>query len=454
MYLRIRNPGVADYQAMSILGVSTTRYNNLDGSIGTFGSGLIHAIRTFLHAGITPYIITGNLHMEFGTKVISVDNRPYKKITVKYSGKTQDGRTKNDSEEWNISTDWGTADWTQTTMALREVVSNAIDGSLAAGKDYKAVEMDIVDEVRAKANHTAVFLPITPDITMAWQFVSKQFLHFSEPHLLNKSILPRKDNSDKAVFYKKGVLVACGHETSCFNYNFQNLRLDESRNATDTSVRVEAAKVLSREATVDELAHMLKKCSTDINCDIFERYISSYDYIVTPSFKERLTAAFKKAFGEMSVAGEGKTLIDEFARRKGYHCATLPRNLYSLCQACGVLTVYEICEGLNKEGLEEFPPTADMVASLKKVWNMLESFGLTQAKLCPPIKSFAPIMSGEAQTFGLWKNNIVYIHNSITAGPLMDKVVLEELSHCITGAGDVSRDLQDFLFNLIVKIAF
>jgi hypothetical protein len=155
----IRNEGVADSAAFTILGVSTSRYHPRHGLIGQFGSGSKHAIALFLRFGINPVISTGNLLMEFFTRPKFIGGQQFDQVCVKYSGKDIEGNSKTATEDLGWTLQWGTQDWTQLAMAFREVVSNAIDGSiLLMGKSYKDVEFKVKDKPRAKAGHTAVYL--------------------------------------------------------------------------------------------------------------------------------------------------------------------------------------------------------------------------------------------------------------------------------------------------------
>jgi hypothetical protein len=105
---------------------------------------------------------------------------------------------------------------------------------------------------------------------------------------------------------------------------------------------------------------------------------------------------------------------------------------------------------------ETFPPSGNVVGVLNVIWDLIEKHGLTAGKSIPAAKLFTPIMKGGSQKLGQYKNNTVYIHTDMAEdrGPMLLQTMLEEVVHHVTGAGDGSRDLQDFLFRLVVSLAF
>lgn len=120
----IRNPGVADAAAFTLLGASTTRNAGVNGTIGMFGSGSKYSIAKLLRDSVNPVIICGNLKMEFYTKPRNVGGQQFNQICLKYSGKDLEGNSKTSNEDLNITTEWGVQDWTNIVMAVREFVAN------------------------------------------------------------------------------------------------------------------------------------------------------------------------------------------------------------------------------------------------------------------------------------------------------------------------------------------
>ena len=77
-------------------------------------------------------------------------------------------------------------------------------------------------QVRAKKDHTRVFLPLNAEVLEFYNNLGKWFLHFSEPESLSKAILPKKNRNlgdrKAAVIYRRGVRVRefeCSDQNAC-----------------------------------------------------------------------------------------------------------------------------------------------------------------------------------------------------------------------------------------------
>lgn len=467
-YLMIRNPGDADPAAFTLLGVSTTRYAGVSGTIGQYGSGSKNALAKFLRENINPVIVPGNLKMEFFSKPKLVSGQTFNQVCVKYSGKDLDGTNRSSTEDLGFTLEWGVQDWTKIAMAFREFVSNAIDGAALdrqrygctdTSAAYKDVEFEVVDKPRAKAGYTAIFLPLTPEIQECWKQLGTLFLHYSQPHLLNSKILPKLSTGKNVLIYKKGVLVSRVEEESVFDYNLgDELSLDESRNAQVWDVRYACSKAISS-AESGDLVKILKAQidGRKVFESKFETNYINNDYDnkeVKEKRAEKFKAAFKIVAGNHAVLVSGKKAVSDFVQKKGFEPVKIEGNWFQTLQQLGIETEDNVLEGLERDGMEISEPTADMILAVDKVWSFLDSCQLLNGREKPPVKGFTSVMSGEAQTMGLWKDGTVYLHTDLAMGSMLLKVALEECVHCVTGAGDMSRDLQDYLFRLIIKMWF
>ena len=151
---------------------------------------------------------------------------------------------------------YGEKDWNEIALALREFVSNAIDRSIAREHgDWRSVKIEIVDEnrVRAKRDHTRVFLPLTPEVLDFYNALVKWFLHFSEPQSLDKAILPkanRQSRRPQGGGYLPSWRLVCGSSSPwrrnrCSTTTLNNLTIDEARKASDWDVRHHCGQALA-----------------------------------------------------------------------------------------------------------------------------------------------------------------------------------------------------------------
>lgn len=462
-YLAIRNPGVADYRGFTLLGVSTTRNAGYNGTIGQFGSGSKLATALLLRHNIEPVVVCGNLKMTFSIKEQVIKGQTFRQVCVKYAGTDLEGASKTSTDELGFTLEWGMQDWTLPAMALREFYANAIDGSIVAGGGYKSVKVELVDAVRAKNGHTTVFLPYTEEVRRMHNNLPLMFLHVDQPELLNTRCLPKRNpTEEKVLIYKKGVLVAYVPGKSIFDYNLgDELTLDESRNAHDWDVKYSVAKGLQNE-TADNLATIIKGVVADK--DVWEGKLDSNylqcDSYATTEIKEKKKTAFQDAWvkvaGPKGVVTSGSVALSSFVTEKGFTPVHVSEDWAKALESYDVPSETKVLSRNELDGKILSDPTQDMINCTKQVWTLFEAFNLTNNKPMPNVKGFMSIMDGCSQTMGYFipGGDTIYLHTSLGVGRMMFKVALEEIVHYTTGSDDKSRDIQDFLFNLVTEMAF
>lgn len=443
-----QNPGVADPTGFTLLGSSGSRGNG--NMIGMFGSGSKYAVATLLRNDIKPIIITGNLRMDFNTKGVMSCGKAVKQIVVEYSGKDIEGKTNNRTEARDMTTDWGIADWTKPSMGLREFISNAIDGAIASGKSYKDVVMTFVEKPRAKAGHTSVFVPVNNQVMDAFNEIKESFLHFTNDKLLNETFLPKQRDEATLLSYKKGVLVNTKKTRSLFDYNFNDtLRLDESRNADYHDIET-AAMYAWLKAPKDKIGVFLDSVQKDKEGKLFESKLSSYGFYSTSEnekYFKNWRDTFSTLYGEQAVVSQDN-ILNEFVRKKGFIPVVMPAAVYRILDKCGVKTEKSVLSAMEVAGRTISDSTPAMIAAVDKVWALLEKYKMVNGRTKPQVKGFNEVMNAGSQCSGEYSDGIVYLHENLGGRDLL-KVALEECVHHTTGAGDLSRDLQDYCFNLI-----
>lgn len=481
-FLKVENIGVAPEEGFTVFGISLADTSNNSGVIGQFGSGNKHGVAVLLRNELSPVVFAGSLKLEFGTRPQTVsDNhasKEFSRVVVKYGGTDPiTGASRSSTEDLGFVLDYGRQDWGEVALALREFVSNAIDRSIREVGDWSTVKVEIVTEaqVRAKSGYTRVFVPLNADVLEFYNNLGKWFLHFSEPESLKKAILPKANRNlgdrSAAVIYRRGVRVRefqASDTESLFDYNLDDLRIDESRQASDWDVKHGAGKALadSDKATLAILFDRL------LNSDRPAWEFSFDHYSMQPSYGDGTDAVarrqknWQEAFSQ--VAGgdgvlTGKGTVDQL-ERKGFVPVVAPENLVSAAASYGVQTSATVLSVDELSGREITDATPDAQAAVDLVWELLEEIGLTNGKEKPPVRCFASILDGGVMLNGYFRDDTVFIHRDLggsgseVAGrnALSDrlvKVALEELAHYVTGAGDNSRDFQDFVLEVAVKLA-
>ena len=482
-YLRIENPGVAPADAFTVLGVSMADQSNNAGMIGQFGSGSKHSIALLLRNELQPIVFAGNLKLEFSTRpqvvTDSQASKRFERVVVKYGGTDVNGVNRSSTEDLGFVLDFGQLDWNDVAMGLREFVSNAIDRSIREKGDWSGVVVDVVGEsqVRAKAGYTRVFVPLTPEVLAFYNNLGKWFLHFSEPENLGKAILPKSNRNlgdrKAAVIYRRGVRVRefeSSDTESLFDYNLDNLTIDESRKASDWDVKHHSGKSLSNS-------------DSKTLAILFERLLTSeksywefgFDlYSLEPAYNEtsESIANRKKAWQDAfeAIAGEDSVLTSKATvnqlERKGYKPVVAPESLISAAGLYGVKTASKVLSSDELSGREITNATPDAQAAVDYIWELIEEVGLTSGKNKPEVRSFSSILDAGTMLNGYYRDQIVYINRDLAGGDasllagsnaLSDrllKVALEEIAHYATnGATDNSRDFQDYVLEVAVRLA-
>lgn len=482
-YLKIENPGVVPADAITTLGVSMADTSSNTGMIGQFGSGSKHSIALLLRYELQPVVFAGTLRLEFSTRSQVVSDaqatKQFQRVVVKYGGVDPvTGSSRSSTEDLGFVLDFGRLDWDDVAMALREFVSNAIDRSIRETGNWRGVTVEVVGEnqVRARAGYTRVFVPLTPDVLQFHNDLGKWFLHFSEPASLDKNILPKANrnlgNRKAAVIYRRGVRVRefeSSDQASLFDYNLNDLKIDESRKASDWDVKHHAGKSLA-DADSKTLAILFDRLLNGTN----SAWEFSFDnYSLQPSYGDdtevitRRQKAWREAFdliaGEESVLS-GKGTANQL-ERKGYKPVIAPESLISAAGMYGVRTSSSVLSTDELSGREITEATPDAQAAVEYVWSRIEEIGLTNGKEKPLVRSFHSILDAGTMLNGYYRDEVVYIHRDLGnagsavggADALSDrllKVALEEVAHYATnGATDNSRDFQDYLLEVAVKLA-
>ena len=270
-YLKIENPGVCPTEGFILLGATSKRLADNDSpyTIGQFGSGNKHAVNVLLRAKVYPIVFCGNHRLEYGTKPGKMKalegDAAYNRVIVKHGGTDEDGASVTYTEELSQTDEYGILDWSHLGMAFREFVSNAIDAAIAVNRQangnakwpWQGVTVELVPEekVRAKRGWTRVFVPAdNEEVIRFFANLGKWFLHFSEPEAITQAILRKTSrNLDPAcrtaVIYRRGVKVReidPYAAESIYDYNLNDLRVDESRNVDDYQCRNAAARAMAK----------------------------------------------------------------------------------------------------------------------------------------------------------------------------------------------------------------
>lgn len=475
--LLIQNPGEAPTEGFTLLGVSTTRNCGVQGVIGQFGSGTKHAVNVLLRAGLRVIVYCGKTRMEFKTREDVVKDglvdQSVQRVYVQFSGSS----TKKVDLGWVL--DFGAVDWIEVGMAVREFISNAIDRTLreesgqfeAAIREGRLAVRKVpatAAEIRAKTGFTRVYITSSPEIDRYLEELPRRFIHFSaNPSDVQKRLLPKAnrnltDGRRSVMVYREGVFVREMAEqvtASLYDYNFKGseIHIDESRNSSEFAVKAACAVAL-KGADADELVPVfrsLTEMEETFESQLDPHYLCpTYD---TPSQQHQRNwqAAWQAVAGE-SVMCEPTAHQATFVQRKGKVAKTVQSGGWvQAAERFGIETSAKVLTSSEVVGREPAPVTPAVEKAVETVWSWLVSLGMTSNREIPVVECYRELTNAEADTFGYYYDGVVHIREDVASGDnkLLLKTVFEEVVHHVTQAGDNSRDVQNFLIDMVVEIA-
>lgn len=473
--LLVQNPGEAPVEGFTLLGVSTTRDCGVDGTVGQFGSGTKHAVNVLLRAGLSVTVYSGRTKMEFMTRADQVNDGLVTKTVQRVYAQFGGTSTKKVDLGWVL--DFGAVDWTEIGMAVREFVSNAIDRTVreesgqfeaAIREGRLSVRKVSEPDVRAKTGYTRVFITMNDEISRYLEELPKRFLHWSDqPSSVKQSLLPKTqrnltEGKNTAMIYREGVFVRelAGQEaTSLYDYNFRanEIHIDECRNSNEYAVRAACARAL-RGAEADELVSVFRSLTA-----MEPTFESKFDpHYLCPAYETpqaEQKANWQKAW--QAVAGEA-VMCEPTAQqamlvqRKGREAQTVSESGWAqAAERFGIETSAKVLTASEVTGRESCPVTPAAKRAVETVWSWIASLGMANGREMPDAACFRDLTNAETDVMGYYCNETVHFREDIASGDnkYLLKTALEEVIHHVTQAGDNSRDVQNFLIDMIVEIA-
>jgi hypothetical protein len=457
-YWKVENTGHLDPNSIFLFGCSNKDKSEDPRTIGLFGSGSKNMISLFIRNGIFPVIFSGKLRIEYKVKPIFISGVMHQQIFAQLKGVDENGKTVNREEDLKLTTNFGKQDWKNVTMGVREIVSNGLDALFDQGKNHKDLKIELVDEaqVRAKNNHTRVFLPASsPEINYYFMNLGENFLHFSEVakeleegvQIIEKS--KRSEEVHEAKMYRRGVFVrkmTRGNMPALFDYNLNNIQLDESRTINDYAALSESARALSN-ASENILVKYFQSFDSGQNYleHHFDPYYLSSNYgVAYPEQRAaRWRSAWVKAHGDAVVVttDHGKSICE----RKGIKTVRIPAQLQDTFNKFEIKNELNVLNEFEQNDLTLSEATDDVIKIADFIWDYLQSKNRTNGKNKPTFKTFTKGMNAGSITFGFYKNNVVAINSIIAEGVSLNLIttVLEEIIHHTSGSMDETRDFQD-----------
>ena len=271
-YIKIANEsGFVSRIALEKLGLSTKR-NDPD-TIGQFGSGIKYAPIAALRMGLNwvftgedekgPYILKYGVENEDGVDCIFYDYGDYEKSS-------------------SFTVDAGVLSWENPFQIYREAIANAMDEAYTSDGDWYRSIVEEKDVVHNKGEF-AVYITASPLMMAIYNDHDKYFLENRE------SVYEKKSSYASVKFYKpynkqmhvysKQVMVYENEDhQSMFDYEIQNLKLNEMRTVSDEfSMQFKIAESVCECNDINIAKDMIKMSNSDKAYFEFELSTSFHD---------------------------------------------------------------------------------------------------------------------------------------------------------------------------------
>jgi len=203
-YLKIKNNGIMEPQALTLMGASSKVNDNT--KIGMFGSGNKYAISYLMRNNIELQIFAGKEKIDIKTKRETFREQSFDVIYI-------------NGEKTSITTTMG-KDW-ELWHALREIYCNSID--------EEGEEIGAVDKIDPIDNETHFYIKITPEIE---EFMLSFDSYFStQKKVIEETSIGKLfiSSSKTANIYRKGIRCYDTHNESKYDYDFNDIQINESR---------------------------------------------------------------------------------------------------------------------------------------------------------------------------------------------------------------------------------
>lgn len=407
------NKGTIEHDAFHLLGATSKRED--DTKIGYFGSGLKYAIAWMLRNSISFKVFSNAKEVKFDVKETEFRGKKIGVITV-------------DGKKTSLTTDLG-PDWTGW-FALREIICNALDEeggtygftstAMQPAKDMTFFLIDWNDE----------FSDFVKNETKYFSFKRNDIL--CEVPMLGK-IYPTFGAGEGLVVYRKGIQCYDSDQKCLFNYDFDDIEINESRVIKNTwQLRYDAFRLLNS-ADVATKRSFIERLKSDVyewslgipmSCPLADDWLQAMEgYLVAPTW---IPSAYLKDIDLSSLRLLPDWLFEAFENK---FQGKLPR-LHKFSQ-----------------GRAEVEPDPYQLQLLDRAKEIITQVGL---KVTFPVK-FAIFRS--ALQMGEAHENTIYISPACIDSGLFETAatLLEEQFHLESNLGDETRGFQNFVFNKFLR---
>lgn len=331
-FVRIQNRGELPLWGLRLMGLSQKDSSK----IGRFGTGLKEAIALCVREGINIIVFSGTCRIEFEAR--DMDGSGHDEICFRLSAP----RGSFAAGEWyglGLHPNLGHHDWNSPWQVLREFMCNAVDASGTQDLHYDLTS----EEPNGVVGATRVYVQRTPGIARAFSQLEQRILFLGErPEAIEVPVahgrLLTKRGVGSVQIFHRGVWVmeAIGQSPSLYDYEFDALKLNESRSADWYEVQHSIARILAT-APVSVAANLLTQI-LKLGREVYEqRCLITASHFADVQSGVGWVSAFHEVFGRSAVVCPNDLSIFRRALEQGLDPVVVKDpGLMSLLRAVGV----------------------------------------------------------------------------------------------------------------------
>jgi hypothetical protein len=231
-----------------------------------------------------------------------------------------------------------------------------------------------------------------------------------------------------------------------FDYNINDLTIDECRNCDDWSVKYSATKALAATKDKNVVNAYMYAIAEENQKDYWE--FGFDDCYMDVDDKELWQESYKTIYGDAILTDEKSK---ERVKKKGYNTLTVRDSLFKVLSKAGIKSFKDVLSQNEAEGLTEVEVPPNFISQFNSIWSFLERSHLTNNKPQCEIGCFAGLVRESSTIMGFYQEGKIYLKNTLGGGELF-KTIVEEIGHYITLSTDFSRDMQEFMLDVILAM--
>lgn len=414
-YVCFENEGEVPINAFKLLGASTKRDD--ESKIGFFGTGLKYAVAVLLREGVDFKIFSGEKEVVISTRKTKFINEDVHVMTV-------------NGEKTSITLDAG-IDW-EPWFAIREIYSNTLD------ENGKMTQNAKVEPVKGK---TRIFVDIeNPSLSELFKNWESYFSSARTP-LVDKfrgKMFNKLPAVPQLTIFRKGIRVHTEKMHSLFDYDLDNIEINESRVIKYRFYALGYASDILAQAGEDEIRTMVELYKHPGRTEFIEWKDEFWEF----AHQIHFTGPW------LQVLDDRKVIPANFA---GY---------YEITEECVVLP-----DKLIEKLKQKFGNSIRTMNNATEKYTLIENFD--KSPIIPHLSDFSKVglkfsiddidvvKFKDKDIMGMSKDKRVQLSEDLFS-PMgqsdVSVVLLEEIVHAKTGFNDNSRQMQDYLFGALHKM--